>query len=368
MAKRKSKSIKKKVERENVYPVYPFHPACLAVAEMEKDDRARLAADLKANGLLEPIQTYEEGGETYILDGRNRYEVGMKLDIPLTFEALKNVDPWSYVLSKNVARRHLTKSQIGLFLGERQKRDVGVHGTSVLGKDVVTDLPKTAEELAEEGGVSVTTVERGRKVADKGTPELKEAVKSGDLPLKEAAAVAGKSKKEQHAAVVEAKAPKVKKEKVKPEPLREVTAKTYDLIYLNMTDKRFIKTYPDKGSLWERVAPAKKGFIFLRLPSDHSADLFSFPDIASGEKDTYHVSTLLVSREKGGANGDDNFAKATHDVIYVFSPEEAMGHSPKFKQVMDQKEWLLTMKEKLPGTRKLELLGHNVDGWDQDLS
>ena len=113
-----------------------------------------LAADIKANGLLEPIVVWEDnteapkGGEgpfpTYLLDGRNRLAALKLLGITDPHDAptgkgavygsgwaikthkavvattsggastpkwLPEVDPVTYVLSRNVHRRHLTSEQ-----------------------------------------------------------------------------------------------------------------------------------------------------------------------------------------------------------------------------------------------------------------
>ena len=132
----------------------PVHPAADKLPMMSDAELAELAADIKANGLLEPIVVWEDnteaaqGGEgpfpTYLLDGRNRLAALKLLGITDPHDApkgkganygsgwavkthkalvattsggastpkwLPEVDPVTYVLSRNVHRRHLTSEQ-----------------------------------------------------------------------------------------------------------------------------------------------------------------------------------------------------------------------------------------------------------------
>jgi N6-adenosine-specific RNA methylase IME4 len=69
---------------------------------------ASLVADIRENGLIEPIVLYDE----QILDGRNRYKACLELGIEPRFERVNgNTKPLQYVISKNLQRRHLNESQ-----------------------------------------------------------------------------------------------------------------------------------------------------------------------------------------------------------------------------------------------------------------
>ena len=66
-----------------------------------------LVADIKKNGLVEPIVLLEDK----ILDGRNRYRACIAARVDPTFRPFTGDDPAAYVTSANVRRRHLTAEQ-----------------------------------------------------------------------------------------------------------------------------------------------------------------------------------------------------------------------------------------------------------------
>jgi len=74
---------------------------------MNEDDFNRLMEDVRENGLQEPIWLYE--GK--ILDGRNRYKACQELGIAPELRKYQGGDPLKFVMSLNLARRHLNSSQ-----------------------------------------------------------------------------------------------------------------------------------------------------------------------------------------------------------------------------------------------------------------
>ena len=74
---------------------------------MNEDDFNRLMEDVRENGLQEPIWLYE--GK--ILDGRNRYKSCQKLGIVPELRSYQGSEPLKFVMSLNLARRHLNSSQ-----------------------------------------------------------------------------------------------------------------------------------------------------------------------------------------------------------------------------------------------------------------
>jgi hypothetical protein len=97
---------------------------------MSDDDLAKLAEDIKAHGLQEPVRLYFDDGQrrSLVLDGRNRLEALARLGVTIPkssgtwakvgtrkieiFETLWDVtDPAAYVIGANIRRRHLTKEQ-----------------------------------------------------------------------------------------------------------------------------------------------------------------------------------------------------------------------------------------------------------------
>ena len=83
------------------------HPASQLFPLMEGADLDAFVADIAAHGLREPIVTHEN----MILDGRNRLLACEKANVPPSFRVWENSgDPVAYVVSMNLARRHLNES------------------------------------------------------------------------------------------------------------------------------------------------------------------------------------------------------------------------------------------------------------------
>jgi hypothetical protein len=117
--------------RKSWRDVLPVHPAADLFPLMSPDELRELGEDIKANGLREPIVMISEKGRWSVLDGRNRLDameaVGLPMPTPLVLpprraEAVRvyqgsyaiehNLgDPYAYVLSANIHRRHLTAEQ-----------------------------------------------------------------------------------------------------------------------------------------------------------------------------------------------------------------------------------------------------------------
>ena len=87
--------------------VYEYHEIANIFPMMQDDEYERLKDDIAINGQLEPIVLYE--GK--VLDGRNRYKALCDIGLKTDFEEYQGDQPLSYVISKNLHRRHLTASQ-----------------------------------------------------------------------------------------------------------------------------------------------------------------------------------------------------------------------------------------------------------------
>lgn len=70
---------------------------------MHGDDYERLKSDIAENGLQEPIWLYQEK----ILDGRNRHKACIESGVKPEFRHYVGSEPLKFVLSLNLARRHL---------------------------------------------------------------------------------------------------------------------------------------------------------------------------------------------------------------------------------------------------------------------
>jgi hypothetical protein len=89
------------------------HPAADMFPMMSEAELDELGKDIAANGLRQSPVVYHEGETTWLLDGRNRLEAMQRAGIepPTRMGCLKDIDPYVYVISANIQRRHLTTEQ-----------------------------------------------------------------------------------------------------------------------------------------------------------------------------------------------------------------------------------------------------------------
>jgi ParB-like chromosome segregation protein Spo0J len=168
----------------------PVHPAAQLLPMMADAELGELAADIEANGMMEPIILWRnDADELFLLDGRNRLAALARLGItnpdaapPGPGGAVKPVciidggDPTTYVLSANVHRRHLNAEQKRAALAAYLKADPTVSDRTVA-KDLGVDhktAAKVRDELEGRGEIphaEKRTDSKGRKQpAKKPTP------------------------------------------------------------------------------------------------------------------------------------------------------------------------------------------------------
>ena len=85
------------------------HPFAKLFPLISEQELAELATDIEANGLREPIAKTVDGR---IADGRNRWLACKLTDQEPTYVTLKDgTELLSFIVSKNLRRRHLSTSQ-----------------------------------------------------------------------------------------------------------------------------------------------------------------------------------------------------------------------------------------------------------------
>jgi len=156
---------------------------------MSAEEFKGLKEDIEENGQLEPILIDAKTGT--IIDGRNRYEACLELDIIPVCEPWEGDDPVSFVVSKNLHRRQLSESQRGMVAARiaNLKRGRPELNISI---DLFTQ-PDAAKAL----NVSVPTVKRAKEVLAEGAPSLVQAVDSGEVAVSTAATLTALPKEEQ---------------------------------------------------------------------------------------------------------------------------------------------------------------------------
>jgi len=106
--------------------VLPVHPAAELFPMMSRDELLALGKDIKKNGLKVPVILWSpnNGRDHYLLDGRNRLDAMELVELPTVYpnglfrgfsgdlnSQSVTKDPYAYVLSANIHRRHLTAEQ-----------------------------------------------------------------------------------------------------------------------------------------------------------------------------------------------------------------------------------------------------------------
>jgi ParB-like chromosome segregation protein Spo0J len=142
----------------------PFHPLADLFPLMEGREFEELVADIKAHGLHECIVLLDE----QILDGRNRYRACLEAGVEPTFVPYRGEDPASFVISKNIHRRHLTFGQkrdlIGRLLrADPSKSDRQVAETVKASPTFVGKVRAEGEATGDVSTVDTRTDTKGRK-------------------------------------------------------------------------------------------------------------------------------------------------------------------------------------------------------------
>jgi hypothetical protein len=158
---------------------YESHPLAEIFPLLEGAALAELTADIRANGLHEPIVLFEDK----ILDGRNRYRACLDAGAELAFTEYRGDDPRGFVISLNLYRRHLDESQRAMVAARIATLRLGDNQHSPIGETSQADAANLLN-------VGKRSVERARVVQEQGTPELVAAVDAGKVTVSAAADVA----------------------------------------------------------------------------------------------------------------------------------------------------------------------------------
>ena len=139
----------------------PVHPAADIFPMMTKDEIRALADDIKEHGLWEKVSYYYEGKKRFLLDGRNRAEALELLGRRDHFDDGIEVvtDPYAYVITKNIHRRHLN-------VEDRQHLLITL---------IARSPEKSNRQLAKEVGVTDKTIAKARSKGEqlRSVPQLK---------------------------------------------------------------------------------------------------------------------------------------------------------------------------------------------------
>ena len=178
-----------------------FHALAEIFPLMEGDDFADLVADIRANGLNDPVTLYE--GK--ILDGRNRWRACQKLGIEPPVKKLNGQDPVAFVMSENLHRRHLTVGQKAWAAAQVANMQRGGDRVSDQSANL-RNAQTSQEEAANQFKVSRRSVQTAAFIQKEGNDAEKEEAASGQTTLGKIAAKIRKRKPENRARASEQEA------------------------------------------------------------------------------------------------------------------------------------------------------------------
>lgn len=192
-----------------------FHEYANLFPMMQPDELEDLVADVKRNGLIEPIVLYEDK----ILDGRNRFLACGEAGVKPHYEYYKGDEPVSYVISKNLHRRHLNKSQWAgvawkakiMLAEEAKKRQAWTPTNTKVELIPPSEQGKARDKAGEIFGVSGRYVDAFGKIEQE-APEYIEPIMQGEITIT-------KAKRE------------IAKEKIKNLPNPKLPEGKYSVIY-----------------------------------------------------------------------------------------------------------------------------------------
>jgi hypothetical protein len=195
-----------------------FHPACDALPDLSEEDFQKLVADIKENGIREPVVFWQEGRDNKegrcLVSGRHRYRAneaaGMRhYQVPQ--RTVYGGKPLDWVVSLDVRRRHLTKEEqadIIIRLAEADyqatkatTRNIFAELEAELAKPKLDDSQPVSEPVTHKGGRGKTN------------------------PVRQAAVVAGKAAGISESTVKTALRKREAENQGKPAPKRDRKAK-----------------------------------------------------------------------------------------------------------------------------------------------
>ena len=90
---------------------YTTHPAADVFPLLEGAELDALCEDIREHGLREPITRMRFKGRRVVLDGRNRLRACLRTNVKPVWREFEGESPAHFVVSLNLKRRNLTKSQ-----------------------------------------------------------------------------------------------------------------------------------------------------------------------------------------------------------------------------------------------------------------
>ncbi len=151
---------------------YENHPLADIFPQLRDHEQEDLTKDISENGLAHSIILFD--GK--VLDGRHRLKACIDAGIEPRFETLES-DPYRYVLSANLNRRHMTVGQRAMVAAQVSNMREGNPNFTTSGIPLVEGLSQS--EAAKKMKVSVDSVKGAKKILEEATKGMVKAVKDG---------------------------------------------------------------------------------------------------------------------------------------------------------------------------------------------
>lgn len=190
---------------------YEPHPAAELFPMMPADQYEAFKEDIRKNGFQQDVTIYKD----QILDGRNRYKAAIELDmldeLPICeIDDDTDFDPYQWVISRNLHRRHLNESQRAGVAAKLANMKEGKPSNDT--RQICLVSQKEAAEMLQ---ISERSVRNAKAVREHGSPELIEMVEQGKVAVSKAAKIAKEVPKKEQAEAAKQKAPRKKQTKNK---------------------------------------------------------------------------------------------------------------------------------------------------------
>jgi hypothetical protein len=181
MAPFKHKTGSRQVSTQTWRGVLPVHPAAELLPAMTDVELRDLGEDIRKHGQRIPITTLtDQEGVERLLDGRSRLDAMERLGMPIVRDGhlnrdqldiqsvSGNVDPYAYVLSANVHRRHLTTEQkrtiiVALLKAQPHKSNRQIANAVQTSHPYVAKVRRQSEKAGDVETVTTSVDTKGRK-------------------------------------------------------------------------------------------------------------------------------------------------------------------------------------------------------------
>ena len=187
------------------------------IPPLADNERAQLEENILRDGIQDSLKTWQG----ILIDGHNRYSIAQKHGLPFKTMEIEFADRAAvtiWIIENQFGRRNLSaydRSLLALKLkpviaaqakerqGERTDLNIVKNSCQCSNEQHPTqETPKTARELktnykvAQEAGVSEDTIRKVEKIEAKASPEIKAALRSGEISINQAFKAVKQAEKE----------------------------------------------------------------------------------------------------------------------------------------------------------------------------